>query len=495
IINKSEDELHNTFEAFLINESASKSTELKEKVLEICKNNPHLGGHVASKKFRDWVVSRQRYWGTPIPAVHCVNCGIQPIQENELPVLLPELKDFHNLRKQSAFDEICGRLKSIAPSEWLNVKCPKCNHDSIRETDTLDTFFDSSWYYLRYASEPTDKVPFDAEKVKKPIWLYIGGVEHITGHLLLARFIHHFLRTQKLLQPETSEPFNSIFLQQIVTGKTYKLNGKYLKNDNVKRMLAEQSIRKEDLTITYEKMSKSKGNGVDPLLLVESYGIDATRLSVIGFQRADKVRVWEDDEEEFDKPLDFIRRAILLIDQFIYLRKVVNESKRAPNVKRFPIVNVVSEDHYNNKLSEIMKMRSKFVDEVTRYNDKVIDTGEVTNVLYDYLKLLSKRVLMKEIGLSVQFEPCLADFIIMISPFTPHLAEECWKGFISFANPSLRENYDFSKLACEQVWPKVDEKYQEQSIDTMSVKERKKLLKKEKKQKKMKEKKRVDNSD
>lgn len=178
-----------------------------------------IGGYQVSSKLQDWLISRQRYWGTPIPLIHCSNCGTVPVPDEDLPVRLPEKSSL-----------------SQNQDEFLQTKCPKCGDlNAKRESDTMDTFVDSSWYYLRYLDPHNTKKIFDKKLTDKymPVDLYIGGKEHAVLHLYYARFIHHFLYSQGLVP--TSEPFSRLLVQGMVMGRSYRVKGtgRYLQEHDV----------------------------------------------------------------------------------------------------------------------------------------------------------------------------------------------------------------------------------------------------------------------
>ena len=211
-----------------------------------------LGRKVVNYKLRDWLISRQRYWGTPIPIIYCDKCGVVPVPKKDLPVKLPEKIKF-------------GKGNPlVANKEFVNVKCPKCNGKAKRETDTMDTFFDSSWYYLRYFDNKNDKMPFDGKKAEywMPVDQYIGGAEHATMHLIYARFFTKALRDLGFLKFD--EPFNKLFNQGMLHGA----DG--------------------------EKMSKSKGNVILPEEVSNKYGMDTARLFLISIASPDKDIAWSD---------------------------------------------------------------------------------------------------------------------------------------------------------------------------------------------------------
>ncbi len=228
------------------------NTDAMEEIAELAEKNG-WGRKTINYKLKDWLVSRQRYWGTPIPVVYCGKCGIVPVPEKELPVLLPENVKF-------------GKGNPLASSsEFLNTKCPRCKSKAKRETDTMDTFFDSSWYFLRYCDSKNSKSPFDKTKAKywMPVEQYIGGAEHACMHLIYARFFTKALRDIGYV--EFDEPFTKLFNQGMLHGK-----------DGV-------------------VMSKSRGNVVLPEEVSKQYGIDTARFFLVSIASPDKDLVWSDE--------------------------------------------------------------------------------------------------------------------------------------------------------------------------------------------------------
>ncbi|XP_048465169.1 probable leucine--tRNA ligase, mitochondrial [Rhincodon typus] len=234
-----------------------------------------IGGYLTSPKMRDWLISRQRYWGTPIPIVHCQSCGPVPVPHEDLPVLLPKIKSF--------------TAKGLSPlttaAEWFNCACPQCKGPAQRETDTMDTFVDSAWYYYRYIDSHNNEKPFDkaAADFWMPVDLYIGGKEHAVMHLYYARFISHFCNDQNMVKYR--EPFHKLLVQGLIKGKTFRLpsNGQYLKKEEINFDGPDplHAGTSEKLEITWEKMSKSKHNGIDPAEMIQKYGIDTVRLYIL----------------------------------------------------------------------------------------------------------------------------------------------------------------------------------------------------------------------
>jgi leucyl-tRNA synthetase len=241
------------------------NTKAKEKITDwLIKNK--AGKKVVNFKLRDWGVSRQRYWGTPIPVIHCDKCGAVAVPEKDLPVKLPKDVKF-------------GKGNPLETNEkWLNVKCPKCGGAGKRESDTMDTFVNSSWYFMRYCDPNNDKKIFDPKKVKYwcPVDTYIGGAEHACMHLIYSRFYVKFLRDLGLV--DFDEPAMKLFHQGMLHGE----DG--------------------------EKMSKSKGNGVLPEVVSEKYGIDTARFFLSGLASPDKNIDWS--EKGINGSLRFVKKVI-----------------------------------------------------------------------------------------------------------------------------------------------------------------------------------------
>ncbi|MGB3847500.1 leucine--tRNA ligase [Sphingopyxis sp. YF1] len=242
-------------------------------------------------RLRDWGVSRQRYWGTPIPFVHCDACGLLPVPKSQLPVVLPEDADF----------SVPGNPLDRHPT-WKHVACPSCDGEAVRETDTLDTFVDSSWYFLRFASSPSDK-PFDAEVIRRwlPVDQYIGGIEHAILHLLYARFWTRALHKMGMI--DIVEPFASLFTQGMVTHETYSreqgegLPPLYFTPDQISRSADGATLDADGAPVTVGrviKMSKSKKNVVDPDAILDQYGADAARWFMLSDSPPERDLPWSE---------------------------------------------------------------------------------------------------------------------------------------------------------------------------------------------------------
>ena len=322
-------------------------------------------------RIRDWGISRQRYWGTPIPVIYCKKCGIVGVPYEDLPVLLPPEVEFTG--------EEGSPLENV--EDFVNTKCPKCRGDARRETDTMDTFFDSSWYYFRYTSAHEEKLPFEPRSADYwlPVDLYIGGVEHAILHLIYARFFCKFFRDSGLTAVE--EPFP--------------------------RLLAQGMVVKDGA-----KMSKSKGNVVDPDDMIEKYGADSLRLFILFASPPEKEFIWTD--EGVDGCFRFLNRLWTIEGENLDLfseetsrqEKKIGEEARGLRVKMHLTIKKVSEDiekryHLNTVISSLME----FYNQIKRDKDILRKSQE-------------GRAVLKE---------SLENLILLLSPFAPHLCEELWE--------------------------------------------------------------------
>lgn len=335
------------------------SEEARRKITQILKEKG-LGEVHKNYRLHDWVLSRQRYWGVPIPIINCADCGYQPVPEKDLPIKLPPLKDF-----MPADD---GRSPLAKATKWLKVKCPKCGKSAERETDTMDTFVDSSWYFMRYTDANNETEFASREKMDKwlPLPLYFGGAEHNTMHLLYSRFITKALRSQNLIN--FSEPF---------LGR--RNHGVILGPDG-------------------QKMSKSKGNVVDPDEQVSKYGADTVRMYFAFMGPYDQNYSWN-----FDGVLG-VRR---------FLDRIWNFVQRYGDKKLATLDNKEIAIAINKTTKEVGEQIKNH-----KFNTGVSSLMKLSNVLEDKT---GGNKLSKE-----QYEVILK----LIAPFAPHMAEELWQGVL-----------------------------------------------------------------
>jgi leucyl-tRNA synthetase len=333
-------------------------------------------------RLRDWGVSRQRYWGTPIPIIHCESCGAVPVPEDQLPVKLPEDVTF----------DIPGNPLDRHPT-WSKVDCPQCGKPARRETDTLDTFVDSSWYFIRFASQPGTK-PFDRAVAEKwlPVQQYIGGVEHAILHLLYARFWTRALNHIGMI--DVKEPFASLFTQGMVTHQTFQdADGKWLSPEQVKRSGDNWTIVDTGAPARagrIEKMSKSKKNVVDPDDIVDQYGADAVRWFMLSDSPPERDLEWS--ESGIEGCWRFVQRLWRLTGQ---VSGAQGEDKTLLRKMNQAIAGIGADI------------------EALSFNKAVAKIYDLTNAIEKAAPSASRDTAIKNI-------------ILLSAPMVPHLAEEAW---------------------------------------------------------------------
>uniref|UniRef100_A0A5F8GJP6 leucine--tRNA ligase n=1 Tax=Monodelphis domestica TaxID=13616 RepID=A0A5F8GJP6_MONDO len=395
-----------------------------------------VGGDLTSNKLKDWLISRQRYWGTPIPMIHCQSCGTVPVPLEDLPVTLPNIMS------------ITGKGVSplAAASEWMNCSCPRCKGAAKRETDTMDTFVDSAWYYFRYTDPHNTHSPFDKAVANHwmPVDLYIGGKEHAVMHLFYARFMSHFCNAQKMVKHR--EPFHKLLVQGLIKGQTFRLpSGQYLKREEIDLTGSEpvHAKTKEKLEVTWEKMSKSKYNGIDPEEVVKQYGIDTVRLYILFAAPPEKDLLWDVKTDALPGVLRWQQRLWSVTTKFIEARA----SGQVPT----PHVLSHKEQEEARKLGEY---KNSIISQVTtHFTEDFLLNSVVSHLmgLSNALSQASQRVVLH----SREFEDALAAVCVMASPLAPHLTSELWAGLAHVKN-KLCSHYDWNASVLHQSWPVVD---------------------------------------
>lgn len=346
-------------------------------------------------RLRDWLISRQRYWGCPIPIIHCDDCGAVPVPRDQLPVELPTGIDLNG----------AGGSPLARVDDWLNVSCPKCGKPARRETDTMDTFMCSSWYYLRFADPHNQDLPFDASAVNRwlPVQQYVGGIEHAILHLLYARFFTKALNDRDLLK--TKEPFERLLTQGMVQGTTYRnpRTGRYVSPAAVKD--ESNPLDPDDggpLEVLFEKMSKSKHNGVEPAAVIDRYGADTARMFILFKAPPEKDLEWDDADVEGQ--FRFLQRLWRLVDAEVNHDAASSATGESDSDMRRAVhqaIKAVGEDlsgdfQFNTAISELMKL---------------------SNALSSGLAQASTGVRQEAMSALVR----------LLAPFAPHLAEEFWQ--------------------------------------------------------------------
>jgi len=360
------------------------SASAKEKIADYMEAN-NIGKREVNYKLRDWLVSRQRYWGAPIPIIYCDDCGQVPVPEKDLPVLLPEVKEFLPT----------GQSPLTYIEKFINTKCPKCGKKAKRETDTMDTFVDSSWYFLRFISPKEKNNPFISEEVNKwlPVDQYIGGVEHAILHLMYSRFINKFLMDEGDIN--FAEPFKRLFTQGMIV------------KDGA-------------------KMSKSKGNVVAPDYILEKYGADTMRLYILFMGPPHKDVEWQD--EGLQGCWRFIQRVLRLVD-------VLKECKEQNKEEELNIC----EKELLKKIHFTIKDVTQDLEGNFQFNTAISRVMELVNQVY---KGINEAALRKR-----ALKNAVETIFILLSPFTPHISEE------------VNEALGSKDSILTRQWPQAQEKY------------------------------------
>ena len=373
-------------------------------------------------RLRDWGVSRQRYWGCPIPMVNCEHCGTVPVDEQDLPVILPT---------DVVPDGRGNPLKNIP--EFVNTSCPKCGNPAERETDTFDTFVESSWYYARFASphDTTNMVNKSAANKWLPVDQYIGGVEHAVMHLLYARFFHKLMRDENLVSGD--EPFKNLMTQgMVLAGTFYRVNAdgsttyyftKDIDIDFNERGQPIKAILKADgqpVTIgKIEKMSKSKNNGVDPQITIDKYGADTVRLYTLFTAPADQTLEWSDDA--LKGPYNFVKKVWRIASEHIQALATANLSTDTLNNSTLNN-DTLNTDNLSKEAKSLRRKTHETIGKIDSDLGKRLALNTPVSSLMELANELGNFKASSEQDLQVQHE-ALIDLLIMLSVYAPHIGE------------------------------------------------------------------------
>jgi leucyl-tRNA synthetase len=357
------------------------------------------GKGTTTYRLRDWLISRQRYWGVPIPIVHCPQCGMVPVPDAELPVILPE-----DVELSGKGGSPLAQLES-----WVNVPCPSCGTPAKRETDTMDTFIDSSWYFLRFPDARNDQQLGNSDVINDwmPVDQYVGGIEHAILHLLYSRFVTKVLRDRGILNFD--EPFKRLLTQGMVQGWTYMNpnksgNAQWIPSAEVDPKDPKDPETGEPLVGSYKTMSKSKYNGVSPDDVINKYGADTARMFILFKAPPEKDLEW--DEADVEGQSRFLNRVWRLVVDFSEQTSVkpAGELTKPEKELRYAIHNAIQqitedlegEYQFNTAVSELMKLSNALTDAPCK------DSAIYVEGIQTLIKLLA--------------------------PFAPHMAEELWQG-------------------------------------------------------------------
>jgi len=357
-------------------------------------------------RLRDWLISRQRYWGCPIPVIHCDSCGVVPVPTEQLPVELP---------RDVAFSGKGGSPLAQLES-WWQVACPCCGQPARRETDTMDTFMCSSWYFLRYSDPHNTALPFSREAVDSwlPVDQYVGGIEHAILHLLYARFFTKVLRDRGLLSFD--EPFARLLTQGMVQGITYKNphSSRYIPPADVADPSDPRDpVTGEVLEVFYEKMSKSKYNGVDPAVVIDRYGADTARMFILFKAPPEKDLEWDDADVEGQ--FRFLQRLWRLVDGAMERGLSLDASATAQVLPEAGSLNTAEKELRRAVHTAITAVSDDLEGEL-QFNTAVSELMKLSNAMGDHLANAGDPVACE----------ALRTLPLLLAPFAPHLAEELW---------------------------------------------------------------------
>ena len=401
--------------------------EVAKRLESVSLNGSPIGKRKVNFRLRDWGISRQRYWGCPIPVIHCEVCGTVPVPIKDLPVKLPEDVTF----------DVPGNPLDRHPT-WKHVGCPQCGKDARRETDTMDTFVDSSWYFARFTDPWIEDRPTDRKAVDGwlPVNQYIGGIEHAILHLLYSRFFTRAM--QKTGHAGISEPFDGLFTQGMVVHETYRdANGQWVSPAEVD-IISDGTDRKAKLLSTgapveigsIEKMSKSKRNTIDPDDIIGTFGADTARWFMLSDSPPERDVIWT--EEGVQGAARFVQRLWRLVGEVADLSPSPNAHDAAAEDAVLTI----------RKAAHRAVIRVEEDVERLRFNRCVAHAYELANALQAELAVKKDKPVSPEFITAMREA---ATFLLqIIAPMMPHLAEECWK------------ELGFDRLVAETAWPKAD---------------------------------------
>ncbi|MBY9014104.1 MAG: leucine--tRNA ligase [Candidatus Lokiarchaeota archaeon] len=373
----------------------------------------NMGEETINYKLRDWLISRQRYWGCPIPVIYCKNCGTLPVPFEDLPVVLPKDVKF------------TGKGNPLKTSKnFINVPCPKCGKQAERETDTMDTFVDSSWYFFRYCDPNEKKLPYKKEIAD--YWMnvdqYIGGIEHAIMHLLYARFFTKVARDIGL--QSSSEPFQRLLTQGMIN-KAHPFCSE-CETFAMKAEMHDKNCRRcgTEFILKSVKMSKSLGNTVDPIGIMNKYGADAARFFILFGASPKSGLEWSDEGVDF--AFKYVKHTFTLL---------IEPPKTVRNDK------IIRDTLIEYNLNKTIKIVSEALNKLS-IRDAINEIIQFTSELYRY----KSEGVYKEV-----FEKCTEILTLLLHPFVPHMTEEVWeqmgnKGFLSLA---LWPNYEKNILSVE----------------------------------------------
>ncbi|REJ78094.1 MAG: leucine--tRNA ligase [Acidobacteria bacterium] len=394
-----------------------------------------FGEKAVTYRLRDWGISRQRFWGAPIPIIHCDDCGTVAVPYDDLPVELPESAPFTGV----------GESPLAKVEDFVNTKCSECGGTARRETDTMDTFVDSTWYYFRYLDPKNDEMPFEPDIASywMPVDLYIGGIDHAVMHLLYTRFWTKMMRDIYLVRFD--EPVKSLLTQGMVVGESFysKSRETYVFEDDVEIERDQngkitRAILKADgseVRVAVEKMSKSKHNGVDPDDMISIYGADAVRLFVLFAAPAENELVWQ--ESGIEGAVRFLQRFWRYVLKWKDAVQDVEKSDGGEDGSK------AAKDLRRKTHQTILRIRENF--DSRQFNTPVAALMELSNAMGDVpfepdAATAEEKYAVKE---------AIEALILMLAPYAPHYAEETWEAVTGAENGILGSGARFPEAVSE----------------------------------------------
>ncbi|MDQ3800192.1 MAG: leucine--tRNA ligase [Acidobacteriota bacterium] len=427
------------------NWNGKRSEDAKREMAEYAEKHG-FGEAATTFRLRDWGISRQRFWGTPIPIIYCDHCGVVPEKYENLPVELPENAPFTGV----------GESPLAKVEEFVNTSCPNCGAAAKRETDTMDTFVDSSWYFFRYTDPKNPEMPFDPKIAAYwiPVDQYVGGDDHAVMHLIYTRFWSKVMRDLELVS--FNEPVKRLLTQGMVVGETffddstgkriyYPPNKVSVRRDEKGKITGAESIEGKPLKHAVERMSKSKGNGVDPDDMVRDFGADAARLFILFAAPAENELVW--NESGIEGAVRFLQR----VWRFVWKWKdALRESGQRSAVSGQP-----SENSEPGEFSdEARKLRQKTHQTIKRvaesfeslqFNTPVAALMELSNAIHDF-KIEPETAGEADV---YALREAVESLILMLAPYAPHAAEELYANLVGNENGILANGARFPEYRAE----------------------------------------------
>ncbi|HKQ06042.1 MAG TPA: leucine--tRNA ligase [Blastocatellia bacterium] len=390
-----------------------------------------FGQGAITYKLRDWGISRQRYWGTPVPMIHCPSCGTVPVPDDQLPVVLPKGVNL----------AVSGGSPLDHVPEYVNATCPKCNGAALRDTDTMDTFVDSNWYYHRYCDPHNDAQPFDPAKVAYwlPVDQYIGGIEHAVMHLIYTRYWNRVMRDMGLVQFD--EPVTRLLTQGMIVKESYRCpEHEWLFPEEVNEDKTCKFCGRPVMIGRLEKMSKSKKNAVDPIEMINIHGADALRLFVLFAGPPEKDKEWSDSG--FDGAARYLQRVWRIA--YKWQGRIINAAADAPSDTGEALSELQDyQRQLRRRVHQIVRAITENFEERLHLNTCISSLMEMTNAVYAFDQAVEKNGEATAADIAVAREAFEA-LIRMLAPFAPHISEELW------------ESYGHAESLAYARWPEFD---------------------------------------